>query len=120
MSPRKVGVVDADTHLTLVLAAILLVTQIPSLTSAMDDLVTERIKPLRCPQYVVTAFQARPVTEEFAKTSSGSQSLMNPRWSGRPTSMAKLRRTRRLSCLRSGVAMKSIGVQRPIKTGLRF
>jgi hypothetical protein len=45
MSPRKVGVVDADTRLTLVLAAILLVTQIPSLTCGMDDFVTERIKP---------------------------------------------------------------------------
>ena len=32
MSPRMVGVVNAYTHLTLVLAAILLVTQIPSLT----------------------------------------------------------------------------------------
>jgi hypothetical protein len=45
MSPRRVGVVDADTHLTLVLAAILLVTQIPGLTCAMDDFVPERIKP---------------------------------------------------------------------------
>jgi hypothetical protein len=45
MSPRKVGVIDADTRLTVVLAAILLVTQIPSLTCGMDDCVTKRFKP---------------------------------------------------------------------------
>jgi hypothetical protein len=45
MSPQKVGVIDADTHLTLALAAILLVTQIPSLTYGMDDFATKRFKP---------------------------------------------------------------------------
>jgi hypothetical protein len=45
LSGRKVGVVDADTHLTLVLAAILLATQITGPTCGMENILTERFKP---------------------------------------------------------------------------
>src|ERR1700710_1066848 len=46
MSPRKAGVVDADTHLTLALAANLVSLQLLSGTCKMEDFVAERFTQL--------------------------------------------------------------------------